>query len=113
MQYRLQYIEYAVSSDGNRLSLFMLKLTCQTYKTIDVSIRSFDDKLKLAIDILDTSHPAKFLSLCPRWKNEYLVIALGCIGNIHSWSVFNALTSGDTKKEGIFKIMISKQQSFL
>jgi hypothetical protein len=71
----------------NILTVFMVKLTCRTLSKINRRIESFDHKLRLAINILDEKYPLKFLSWCPQWRNEFLVLAIGCIGNVHYWII--------------------------
>jgi hypothetical protein len=81
-------------------------MTCTSFSDITLKIDSFDRKLTLAINILDTKNPIKFLSFFPNWKNEYLIIAIGCIGNVHGWTIKN------TFREGIFEIVVATQKSF-
>jgi hypothetical protein len=70
------------------LTSISMQTTCKHFQRIIKSkIKSYNDNLELAINILNTECPDKFFQYFPHIQNEFLVLAIGCIGNRHNWTI--------------------------
>jgi hypothetical protein len=65
-----------------------MKSTCKFfYNKILYDKKSYSDRLETAIYLLDAINPNKFMIYFPFLLDEYLILALGCLGNRHQWSI--------------------------